>query len=310
MGDEATDFDGFFAREIAPWLEEEEQQRRVLAAKVARRWWVTGGVTALICVLMLGFLKISLVFFIFVAAAGFVIGGMLGYPLFVWSDTFNETLAQRVFGHFGYQYQAKLPYAFLEQFERLGILPSFTRHDLSDQVQGRLDNVDFCIGEALLHRRSKNKKSDTETVVFHGLLARVDVAKPFESRTLIVADRGSVRHFVEGIFGNDRHVQLEDPRFEAVFDVTSSDQIEARYLLTPAFMERMLALKARVDGSLCAAFDRGHLWLAVDGGRDYFPKYSMWADARDPDQARKLVRDIELISDMIRLLKLGGETHV
>jgi hypothetical protein len=53
-------------------------------------------------------------------------------------------------------------------------------------------------------------------------------------------------------------VRLEDPRFEGQYEVYSTNQIEARALLTPAFMERFMALAARSAFSLPAAMAEGN----------------------------------------------------
>jgi hypothetical protein len=71
-----------------------------------------------------------------------------------------------------------------------------------------------------------------------------------------------------------QQVALEDPRFEAVYDVWSTDQIAARALLTPAFMERLLALSgsaANIDGRPLVAARGNRLTLAIPRyGRDHF----------------------------------------
>ena len=51
---------------------------------------------------------------------------------------------------------------------------------------------------------------------------------------------------------------LEDPEFERHYEVYSNDQIEARALLTPAFMERFTALAATSGFSLPGALAEGN----------------------------------------------------
>jgi hypothetical protein len=61
--------------------------------------------------------------------------------------------------------------------------------------------------------------------------------------TAIVASEGLLASVREWLGGDGRsRVKLEDPEFEAAYQVWSTDQIAARALLTPAFMERLLAL--------------------------------------------------------------------
>ena len=53
-------------------------------------------------------------------------------------------------------------------------------------------------------------------------------------------------------------VRLEDAAFEKKYEVYSSDQIEARALLTPAFMERFVALASRSGFALPGALAEGN----------------------------------------------------
>lgn len=306
-----TDFDRFYEREVRPWLDEEERHRRAL---VARYWRVllpsALGAVVFYVVLMFA-VPATIRIWPFYLAVTVIIGLGLGYPIYQWSDKFNAELARRIFGFFDYGYSPRAPSDVLTAFSRIGILPSYNRETCSDYVSGRVDDVGFEIVEANLVQRSRNRKNETtETTVFHGLLARFDFPKPFKARTLVLADRGAIFNALGGLFGFDGRVRLEDPRFESAFEVYSPDQIEARFLLTPAFMERLLALKARVDCPLCAAFDQGQLWLAIDGRREYFPRFSVWRDLRGTDQVHRLLRDIHLIGDMARILQLDSDTRV
>ena len=49
-------------------------------------------------------------------------------------------------------------------------------------------------------------------------------------------------------------VKLENPDFEKTFDVYSTDQIEARYLLSPSMMERLLALDREFNKNITISF--------------------------------------------------------
>lgn len=62
-----------------------------------------------------------------------------------------------------------------------------------------------------------------------------------------------------------RPVGLEDPRFNNEFAVYGSDQVEAREILTPVFMERLFSLAAAFDaGKLRCAFCGSDFLVALD----------------------------------------------
>lgn len=306
-GDE--EFDRFFAQDVMPWLEEEELKRRLLAERARRKGYITAAATFAIGILAFYF-RLPIMVVGVILALGGLTSLAWGIPLYLWSGTFNEALTRKIFGHFGYDYRARPSSHFLERFSGLGLLPSYDSYHLSDEVSGKIDGMAFQLVEAHLSRTTRTKKGSTKTLVFHGVLLSADFLKPFEGRTLIKTDQGAISHFLQDIFGDGSAVRLEDPAFEAQFDVYSNDQIEARRLLTPAFMERLLTLRRRMDAPVRGAFYRQKFWLAVDGRRDYFPAYSAWEDVRKPEQAIALIRDISLISDIVRVLRLGSETHV
>jgi hypothetical protein len=58
-------------------------------------------------------------------------------------------------------------------------------------------------------------------------------------------------------------VELEDPEFESAFVVRSSDPTEARYLLSPSLMRRILSFHRNTGSQLRLSFTGGTLYLAV-----------------------------------------------
>lgn len=57
-------------------------------------------------------------------------------------------------------------------------------------------------------------------------------------------------------------IELEDPDFEDRFVVYGSDQVEARVVLTPAVMSRLVALRDRLDRNVWLAFSGDAVYVA------------------------------------------------
>jgi hypothetical protein len=94
-------------------------------------------------------------------------------------------------------------------------------------------------------------------------------------------------------------VGLGDSRLERAFEVYANDQVEARYLIHPVFMERLLALETQFRGKhLRCAFEGGELLIAVEGG-DKFELGSMFARLDDIERARVIVKDVSEIMRVI-----------
>ena len=149
-------------------------------------------------------------------------------------------------------------------YDNLGLLRSHNELDVEDLFEGELNGVRFELFEALAKMRTKNKKSDSVRTVFSGLLARFDFPKDFEGSTVVLTDSGFF-NWAAGFSQKGERVSLEDPVFEKQFQVYSSDQVEARYLLTPSFMQRLLEIRSVFpDAQIQAAFERNSLYLAID----------------------------------------------
>ncbi len=107
---------------------------------------------------------------------------------------------------------------------------------------------------------------------FNGWMIIADGHKHFKGRTLVFPDKlekhlgGWLSKRLSGMrFSNLQPVDLEDPDFEREFEVYTSDQVEARYLLTPDMMERLLKLKSKLRTEIKVAFNRGTVYIAIEG---------------------------------------------
>jgi hypothetical protein len=140
----------------------------------------------------------------------------------------------------------------------------FTSDDL---VRGTIGQTPF---EAAEVRRSYTTggKNSTTIVVFHGLFFHLDFNKQLRGVTIVEPEdaspsqRGDRRGLVK--------VALENPDFERAFAVRASDEVEARYILTPAMMEQILALRARAGKLLFLAFKNHRAYIGVHYGRALF----------------------------------------
>ena len=65
-------------------------------------------------------------------------------------------------------------------------------------------------------------------------------------------------------------VRLENPDFERAFKVCASDQVQARYLLTPDMQERLLAKRAFWNADISIALLNSQLHLAIPLSNNWF----------------------------------------
>lgn len=119
--------------------------------------------------------------------------------------------------------------------------------------------------------RDNDSSGERTVTVFEGLLFVADFNKNFSARTFINQETGSL---ISDLFGSS--IELEDPEFNRMFEIRSTDPVEARYLLSPSLMERLKRLRQR--NHFRAAFHDGQLWMMLE----------MPMGAFDPDLSRPL----------------------
>jgi hypothetical protein len=158
----------------------------------------------------------------------------------------------------------------------------FDRAVASDGFSGLHRGLPISVMQLKLTTTSGND----ETAVFDGLLLQVDLPRRLSGTTAVIHDAGGMGNLRDRIADRDRQrVRLEDPLFESRYEVYGTDQVEARALLNPAFMERFLRLGDSVvygAPQALAVDSRLHLALPKRSPRDLFqpPGFRKPADCR------------------------------
>lgn len=154
-------------------------------------------------------------------------------------------------------------------------LDTYTGNDL---FRGKLGEVDFSFSELLCQYETGSGKNRHTHTAFRGFFFVGEFHREFYFRTKIVPDTA------ESLFGvlgrelqrlghgvtDEKLVDLENPEFEKLFKVTANDQLEARYILTPVFMEKLVAFRRKARGAVSLSFANGKMFLAIETNRDYF----------------------------------------
>ncbi|MGE0636279.1 MAG: DUF3137 domain-containing protein [Bacteroidia bacterium] len=182
-----------------------------------------------------------------------------------------------------------IPDKFIEQgiFEESKLFPAQTIWDYkgSDFFKGQNDKTTFEFSQ--LHviqkevKRSNGKTETSFTDLFRGIFYKADFNKNFSGETFVVPDIS--REFfgsylgemlnkkAEGLVRQEtKLVYMEDVEFEKLFAVFSSDQQEARYILSPSLMQKITALKNKFSNDMYLAFRNGSLYIGVAATKDFF----------------------------------------
>ncbi len=136
-----------------------------------------------------------------------------------------------------------------------------------DRVHGTIGQTPFEAAE-VRSAYSTGGKNKTTVVVFHGLFFHLDFNKTLRGVTIVQPEDASSSQL--GSRAGLTQVALENPEFEQAFTVYASDEVEARYILTPAMMEQILALRQRAGKPLFLAFKNNRAYIGVHYGRALF----------------------------------------
>lgn len=292
------DFDSYYAREIEPALTGLEAHRK-------RRMWLVVGLVILGAI---GFGAIALLaqtgrsddpIALVAFAAGF--GGFLGAGLAYLGLTnrYKQVLTGGVCAYLGFDYELKKFDFPLDRFKPL--LPFYQSAKLEDRIDGHVSGVDFELCEGKFSRKDAK---------WRALMLVYSFNKSFDGETTVVADTNWVGNALERLRQSGERVRLEDPRFEDQFEVFSTDQIEARYLLTPRFMERIVELAGRLNNrrGVSMAFMDDRLLIAIRIGSvaRRFEIGNVFREVRDgKERARNLLAELELVTSIIDSLNLS-----
>ncbi|CUU37391.1 Protein of unknown function (DUF3137) [Armatimonadetes bacterium GXS] len=172
--------------------------------------------------------------------------------------------------------------------------PDPDRYRGEDLIEGRVGQTDIRLSE--LHTEyktvsydSKGRRQEHWHTIFRGLFITADFHKDFHGITLVFPDPeqqllGRFGQWLQGLsakIGNQpgELVKLEDPEFERMFKVYSTDQIEARYILTPSLMARIVDFAKKTRASIRLSFVNSRLYLAIPTWHNYFEPPSLFAPA-------------------------------
>lgn len=298
---------------VMPALESVEQKRLEYLAKFKKRQpFMYAGIAATGVISVGIFLFTDSIFALFVMILG---SSGIWYwaqePARHYRRAYKVTLLPRIanaYGDFTYQAEAGID---LETMRRSGILPSNNRYRHEDYFAGSYKGVgmEYCEGQLAVKTRSR--RGSSTRITFNGLMVMLDMHKPFNGRTVVRKDAGAFNWMQR--LGPLERIRLEDIDFEKQFEVHGSDQVEARRLLTPAFMERLKGLQSTVGAhSLECAFYDSRLLILMKHQQAMKTKGllepgPLTASAQDRGVVEKIVGEFASICGIIDELKLAEQ---
>jgi hypothetical protein len=232
-----------------------------------------------------------------------VLGPAIGFASF-WG--FTQAISQETKGRIvtavteflGWQFDAKVSDFDMTPYRDHFLLTKrFDRSSFEDRLAGQAHGAAFDSVEAHLERRDRDSKGRTRWVtVFRGQLMRLDFPTKTFGRTVVLRDAGI---FNKKKRGDMKRVGLSSPKFEKTFEAYGTDQVEARVILDPVFMQRMIDLEASVEGKrIRFAFVDNDLFIAVETGNRY-EAGSMLQPLDAPERMQRILDEVGVIYDIV-----------
>lgn len=185
-----------------------------------------------------------------------------------------------------------------ELFKEAGAIPYYERVADDDVFFGVYKGVNYHIVESEYEKGSGKSRTTT----FKGVVIKLDMNKEFSSHTIVCSD--NLLHLSP--ISSLKRTALEDVEFEKKYDVFTNDPVDARYLLTPAFMEKLknISLAFHCNNIKCS-FYRNNLIIAISTGTDLFSIGSLVKTVVDKKQFAELLEQFMSILALIDQLELN-----
>jgi hypothetical protein len=187
----------------------------------------------------------------------------------------------------------------LERLRRFHVFRHFDSAQAEDAIVGRYRGLKISIEQLRLTRGWGPARKR----VFRGLLIEIELNNRLTGTTAVAADAGVFGNLLSELATGAIHrVGLESAAFEREYEVYATDQVMARALLTPDFIERFRALERSPGfGRPLALAEDNLLLLAMprledrSGAGDYFAPPSFESPADDNDVLQRLHDDLKSV---------------
>jgi len=310
-------FEQFFESELTPALQPLEKQRKELVKKIT----ITCGGIAIVAIVIAIFLIVNsanlmlLLFFVIgsFALGAFLIKRMSSEYVFSFKTLVVEPIIQYISPDLTYSPKSGISES---RFRASEIFRhSIDRYHCEDLIQGPVEqtHINFSELHAEYKTESRDSKGHRQTnwhTIFKGLFFIADFNKYFKGRTFVLPDSAEK---LFGRFGqkiqeigksHGKLVKLEDPDFEREFAVYSTDQVEARYILSPALMRRLLKFKNKTGEKVYFSFTGGEVNIGISSTKNRFePK--LFSTVLNIELAREFVEDLQMALDVVDDLNLN-----
>ncbi|MBN1795157.1 MAG: DUF3137 domain-containing protein [Sedimentisphaerales bacterium] len=179
-----------------------------------------------------------------------------------------------------------------------------------DLVYGKVGDTQVKFSEVDAKYESGSGKNKSVKQIFKGLFFIGDFNKHFAGQTFVLPDTsekflGKIgQAFQEWNISRPDLVKLEDPEFEREFVVYSTDQVEARYILSTSLMKRIVDFKNKTGKKVNLSFVASQVNVAVSFTKRLFEP-RLFRTLLDFEPMQEYFEDLQLAVGIVEDLNLN-----
>lgn len=251
--------------------------------------------------------QIALLLILGVVALGLLIAGSVQqnkYKVLVK----NTNLTKIFEAHFDdVTYQADKGYD-RELIRSLEIVDLGNIYNSNDLLSGSYQGIKFQLADVHTQRRVRSGKTTTTITLFKGRILVYDFTKNFtcylqiRSNAKKIFGKNSKPYSFFSEHSDSVKIEFESTKFNEDFLCYGNNELEARYIVTPHFMEKLDTFVNTQNCSVVFGFMNSQLYIALDTRQDAFePGFLSIVDKSFLDDAEK---DLKIIKEIIDELDL------
>ena len=234
-------------------------------------------------------------------------------PIFEYKDSIKTKIFPNILNFLGkFTYTVNPKNKYVGQYDFMGFFPIYDKSINEDNIRGEYKSVNIDLFETVLERARKSKNGGTYyDKVFRGIIIDLTFNKALKGTTIIRKDSGIIGNLFHEKLSNLKDIKLEDPKFNKIFQVYSDDEVEARYVLSVSFMERLKELSEAFGSKVVqCCFYQEKVVFVVPIKKNMFEPGSIYANENFIDDAKSLLEEMDLICKIIDILRLNIKTNI
>ena len=204
----------------------------------------------------------------------------------------------------GFKYRPKGCFG-IASAQKHGVIPPHSTCTMETGLQCDYRGTPLYVQELVLtalKQDPKHKKRQKEFLRFWGLVVRVDLKRTVIGHTTVIP-KPVIRVFFNRSFSGYDIITVNDKRFDKVYQVTTNDKVDAKFLVNTAFREKMSSAQKKLNAYWCeASFKDNEILLVFQRFRPLIHITPLWKPVTTKN-LRENIEELEALTQIVDALK-------